>query len=174
MDYYIPNRKNKITEKQENNNSKTKQKYFEYEISADDKVKILKEYFENLKIKEIFKEIEESKENNNKILNLAQFKRFYKFIEEKNFDFFDKNKEVENFVQKQKDRKIAEKFYSFIENEFMSKESKLELKENEELRDNFCVKAKQRLEILEKYLLYIFGKKRLNKNKKNHTKTEVE
>lgn len=168
MDYYIPNRKDKIQknsslgkeDKEENieeiflgnNNEKT--------ISNLEKDKMLENLLKNEKFKEVINEIE-TKKDKKEILNLAQFKRFYKFIEDKNFDFFDRNEEVKKFIQKQKDRKVAEKFYNFIEDKFMSEVSRLELKENEELRNDFCIKAKQRLKIMEKYLLYIFGKKRI-------------
>lgn len=180
MDYYIPVRKDRKDKKsKEIENSKT----FVYEISNDEKEELLKNLLQNKKFQEMIKEIESGEENNKK-LNLSQFNRFYSFLKEKEFDFF--NKEMIDFIKKQKERNVANKFYDFVKTEFIKKV--LEIDDNEknedseiekkikkletESRNEMSEKAKQKLDIIEKYLLYTFGKKKIEKIK--YTKSEVE
>ena len=137
-----------------------------------EKEKTLKKFLENNKFKEIISDIETEEKG---MLNLAQFKRFYDFIKEKNFDFFDEGKKVIDFIEKQKERKIATKFYEFVREEFI--ENPLRIQEKK-LTDEFRIlespKNKQSFQVLKKYLLYIFGKKRMEKELDKVKKTEEE
>ena len=109
------------------------------------------------------------------MLNLAQFKRFYNFIKEKKFDLHDKEKKVKDFIEKQRERKIATKFYEFVKEEFIEKPLKTKEKElTDEFRKSESKKNKQNFQVLEKYLLYIFGKKRMEKELDKVKKTEEE
>ena len=137
-----------------------------------EKEKILKKFLENDKFKEIISDIETEEKG---MLNLTQFKRFYDFIKERRFDFFDEGKKVIDFIEKQRERKIATKFYEFVREEFI--ENPLRIQENK-LTDEFRIseskKNKQSFQVLEKYLLYIFGKKRMKEKLDKIEKTEVE
>ena len=109
---FIPERKNKIAKNESLEKNLSVEELFLKDIDEEfvdnlEKEKTLKKFLENNKFKEIISDIEtEEKE----MLNLAQFKRFYDFIKEKNFDFFDEGKKVIDFIEKQKERKIATKF----------------------------------------------------------------
>ena len=174
---FIPERKNKIAKKESLDKNLSVEELFLKDIDEEfvdnlEKEKTLKKFLENNKFKEIISDIEtEEKE----MLNLAQFKRFYDFIKEKNFDFFDEGKKVIDFIEKQKERKIATKFYEFVREEFI--ENPLRIQEKK-LTDEFRIlespKNKQSFQVLEKYLLYIFGKKRMKEKLDKIEKTEVE
>ena len=174
---FIPERKNKIAKNESLEKNLSVEELFLKDIDEEfvdnlEKEKTLKKFLENNKFKEIISDIEtEEKE----MLNLAQFKRFYDFIKEKNFDFFDEGKKVIDFIEKQKERKIATKFYEFVREEFI--ENPLRIQENK-LTDEFRIseskKNKQSFQVLEKYLLYIFGKKRMEKELDKVKKTEEE
>ena len=176
---FIPKRKEKIKKSgnlEENKNLSPEELFFKdidkEIIDNSEKERILRKFLENNKFKEIISDIEtEEKE----MLNLAQFKRFYDFIKEKKFDFFDEEKKVMDFIEKQKERKIAMKFYEFVREEFIEKPLKTKEKElTDEFRISESKKNKQNFQVLEKYLLYIFGKKRMEKELDKVKKTEVE
>ena len=176
---FIPKRKEKIKKSgnlEENKNLSPEELFFKdidkENIDNSEKERILRKFLENNKFKEIISDIEtEEKE----MLNLAQFKRFYDFIKEKKFDFFDEEKKVMDFIEKQKERKIAMKFYEFVREEFIEKPLKTKEKTSmDEFRISESKKNKQNFQVLEKYLLYIFGKKRMEKELDKVKKTEVE
>lgn len=175
---FIPKRKEKIKKSgnlEENKNLSPEELFLkdidEEIIDNSEKERILRKFLENNKFKEIISDIEtEEKE----MLNLTQFKRFYDFIKEKKFDFFDEKKAID-FIEKQRERKIATKFYEFIKEEFIEKPLKIREKEiTDEFRKSESKKNKQNFQVLEKYLLYIFGKKRMEKELDKVKKTEVE
>ena len=175
---FIPERKEKIKKSgnlEENKNLSPEELFLndidEEIIDNSEKERILRKFLENNKFKEIISDIEtEEKE----MLNLTQFKRFYDFIKEKKFDFFDEKKAID-FIEKQRERKIATKFYEFIKEEFIEKPLKIREKEiTDEFRKSESKKNKQNFQVLEKYLLYIFGKKRMEKELDKVKKTEVE
>ena len=173
---FIPERKNKIAKNESLEKNLSVEELFLKDIDEEfvdnlEKEKTLKKFLENDKFKEIISDIEtEEKE----MLNLTQFKRFYDFIKEKKFDFFDEKKAID-FIEKQRERKIATKFYEFIKEEFIEKPLKIREKEiTDEFRKSESKKNKQNFQVLEKYLLYIFGKKRMEKELDKVKKTEVE
>lgn len=176
---FIPERKEKIKKSgnlEENKNLSPEELFLkdidEEIIDNSEKERILRKFLENNKFKEIISDIEtEEKE----MLNLTQFKRFYDFIKEKKFDFFDEEKKIIDFIDKQRERKIATKFYEFIKEEFIEKPLKIREKEiTDEFRKSESKKNKQNFQVLEKYLLYIFGKKRMEKELDKVKKTEEE
>jgi len=174
---FIPERKNKIAKNESLEKNLSVEEFFLKDIDEEfvdnlEKEKTLKKFLENNKFKEIISDIETEEKG---MLNLAQFKRFYDFIKEKKFDFFDEGKKVIDFIEKQKERKIATKFYEFVREEFI--ENPLRIQEKK-LTDEFRIlespKNKQSFQVLEKYLLYIFGKKRMEKELDKVKKTEEE
>ena len=174
---FIPERKNKIEKNESIEKNLSVEELFLKDIDEEfvdnlEKEKTLKKFLENNKFKEIISDIETEEKG---MLNLAQFKRFYDFIKEKKFDFFDEGKKVIDFIEKQKERKIATKFYEFVREEFI--ENPLRIQEKK-LTDEFRIlespKNKQSFQVLEKYLLYIFGKKRMEKELDKVKKTEEE
>ena len=174
---FIPERKNKIAKNESLEKNLSVEELFLKDIDEEfvdnlEKEKTLKKFLENNKFKEIISDIETKEKE---MLNLAQFKRFYDFIKEKKFDFFDEGKKVIDFIEKQKERKIATKFYEFVREEFI--ENPLRIQEKK-LTDEFRIlespKNKQSFQVLEKYLLYIFGKKRMEKELDKVKKTEEE
>ena len=148
----IPERRVKKTEEQNSEN-------LQEERTKDERENILKDYLKNEEYKKIIEKVKNDEGTEKERLNLAQFKRFYSFVKDKNFDFFDKK--VKDFIKKQKERKIAIKFYEFIETKFIN-----EIKEDENKKDEKSLEAKQKLEIIEKYLLYVFGEERINEKLK--------
>ena len=175
---FIPKRKEKIKKSgnlEENKNLSPEELFLkdidEEIIDNSEKERILRKFLENNKFKEIISDIETEEKG---MLNLAQFKRFYDFIKEKKFDFFDEKKAID-FIEKQRERKIATKFYEFVREEFIEKPLKTKEKElTDEFRISESKKNKQNFQVLEKYLLYIFGKKRMEKELDKVKKTEVE
>ena len=176
---FIPERKNKIAKNESLEKNLSVEELFLKDIDEEfvdnlEKEKILKKFLENDKFKEIISDIEtEEKE----MLNLAQFKRFYDFIKERKFDFFDEGKKVIDFIEKQKERKIATKFYEFVIEEFIEEPLKIKEKDkklDEEFRKLESKKNKKSFQALEKYLLYIFGKKRMKEKLDKIEKMEVE
>ena len=174
---FIPERKNKIAKNESLEKNLSVEELFLKDIDEEfvdnlEKEKTLKKFLENDKFKEIISDIETEEKG---MLNLAQFKRFYDFIKERKFDFFDEGKKVIDFIDKQRERKIAMKFYEFVREEFI--ENPLRIQENK-LTDEFRIseskKNKQNFQVLEKYLLYIFGKKRIKEKLDKIEKTEVE
>ena len=176
---FIPKRKEKIKNSSnlEENKNLNLEALFLKDIDEEiidnlEKEKILTKFLENNKFKEIISDIETEEKG---MLNLTQFKRFYDFIKERRFDFFDEGKKVIDFIEKQRERKIATKFYEFVREEFI--ENPLRIQENK-LTDEFRIseskKNKQSFQVLEKYLLYIFGKKRMKEKLDKIEKTEVE
>ena len=176
---FIPKRKEKIKNSGnlEENKHLSLEELFLKDIDEEiidnlEKERILTKFLENNKFKEIISEIEKEEKG---MLNLAQFKRFYDFIKERRFDFFDEGKKVIDFIEKQRERKIATKFYEFVREEFI--ENPLRIQENK-LTDEFRIsesqKNKQSFQVLEKYLLYVFGKKRMKEKLDKIEKTEVE
>ena len=176
---FIPQRKEKIKNSgnlEENKNLSIEDLFLkdidEKIIDNSEKERILTKFLENNKFKEIISEIEKEEKG---MLNLAQFKRFYDFIKERKFDFFDEGKKVIDFIDKQRERKIAMKFYEFVREEFIEKPLKTKEKElTDEFRISESKKNKQSFQVLEKYLLYIFGKKRMKEKLDKIEKTEVE
>lgn len=176
---FIPKRKEKIKNSGnlEENKHLSLEELFLKDIDEEiidnlEKERILTKFLENNKFKEIISDIEKEKKE---ILNLAQFKRFYNFIKERKFDFFDEGKKVIDFIDKQRERKIAMKFYEFVREEFIEKPLKTKEKElTDEFRISESKKNKQSFQVLEKYLLYIFGKKRMKEKLDKIKKTEVE
>ena len=155
--------------------------------------KILSDYEKNANFKNIFDEIEKNNEDMKKVLNLAQFNRFYNFVKENDYDFFDAEDKLKKFIEKQLERKYAVKFYIFIWNEFCCQISKGKLKNemkiekkrigefevenlvadnvksiklDEILKKEIKEETKIRLKIIERYLLYILGKERIDKKMK--------
>jgi hypothetical protein len=176
---FIPQRKekNKNSGNLEENKNLSTEALFLKDIDEEiidnlEKERILTKFLENNKFKEIISDIETEEKG---MLNLTQFKRFYDFIKERRFDFFDEEKKLIDFIDKQRERKIAMKFYEFVREEFI--ENPLKTKEKE-LTDEFRIseskKNKQSFQVLEKYLLYIFGKKRMKEKLDKIEKTEVE
>ena len=174
---FIPERKNKIEKSESLEKNLSVEELFLKDIDEEfvdnlEKEKILKKFLENDKFKEIISDIETEEKG---MLNLAQFKRFYNFIKEKKFDLHDKEKKVKDFIEKQRERKIATKFYEFVKEEFIEKPLKTKEKElTDEFRKSESKKNKQNFQVLEKYLLYIFGKKRMEKELDKVKKTEEE
>ena len=176
---FIPKRKEKIKNSGnlEENKHLSLEELFLKDIDEEiidnlEKERILTKFLENNKFKEIISEIEKEEKG---MLNLAQFKRFYDFIKERKFDFFDEGKKVIDFIDKQRERKIAMKFYEFVREEFIEKPLKTKEKElTDEFRKSESKKNKQNFQVLEKYLLYIFGKKRIEKELDKVKKTEEE
>jgi hypothetical protein len=174
---FIPERKNKIAKNESLEKNLSVEELFLKDIDEEfvdnlEKEKILKKFLENDKFKEIISDIETEEKG---MLNLAQFKRFYDFIKERKFDFFDEGKKVIDFIDKQRERKIAMKFYEFVREEFIEKPLKTKEKElTDEFRISESKKNKQSFQVLEKYLLYIFGKKRMKEKLDKIEKTEVE
>ena len=176
---FIPQRKEKIKNSgnlEENKNLSIEDLFLkdidEKIIDNSEKERILRKFLENNKFKEIISDIEKEKKE---ILNLAQFKRFYNFIKERKFDFFNDEKKIIDFIEKQRERKIATKFYEFIKEEFIEKPLKTREKEiTDEFRKSESKKNKQNFQVLERYLLYIFGKKRMEKELDKVKKTEEE
>ena len=176
---FIPQRKekNKNSGNLEENKNLSTEDLFLKDIDEEiidnlEKERILTKFLENNKFKEIISDIETEEKG---MLNLTQFKRFYDFIKERRFDFFDEEKKLIDFIDKQRERKIAMKFYEFVREEFI--ENPLRIQENK-LTDEFRIseskKNKQSFQVLEKYLLYIFGKKRMKEKLDKIEKTEVE
>ncbi|BBM45115.1 hypothetical protein [Leptotrichia trevisanii] len=155
--------------------------------------KILSDYEKNANFKKIFDEIEKNKEDKKKVLNLAQFNRFFNFVKENDYDFFDAEDKLKKFIEKQLERKYAVKFYIFIWNEFccqiskgkLKNEMKIEkkkigefevenlvvdnvksIKSDEILKKEIKEETEVRLKIIEGYLLYILGKKRIDEKMK--------
>ena len=174
---FIPERKNKIAKKESLEKNLSVEELFLKDIDEEfvdnlEKEKTLKKFLENNKFKEIISDIETEEKG---MLNLAQFKRFYDFIKEKKFDFFDEGKKVIDFIEKQKERKIATKFYEFVREEFIENPLRIQEKKlTAEFRILESQKNKQSFQVLEKYLLYIFGKKRMEKELDKVKKTEEE
>ena len=176
---FIPERKNKIEKSESLEKNLSVEELFLKDIDEEfvdnlKKEKTLKKFLENDKFKEIISDIETEEKG---MLNLAQFKRFYDFIKEKKFDLHDKEKKVIDFIDKQRERKIATKFYEFVKEEFIEKPLKTKEKDkksDEEIRKSESQKNKQSFQVLEKYLLYIFGKKRMKEKLDKVKKTEVE
>ena len=176
---FIPKRKEKIKNSGnlEENKHLSLEELFLKDIDEEiidnlEKERILTKFLENNKFKEIISEIEKEEKG---MLNLAHFKRFYDFIKERKFDFFDEGKKVIDFIDKQRERKIAMKFYEFVREEFIEKPLKTKEKElTDEFRISESKKNKQSFQVLEKYLLYIFGKKRMKEKLDKIEKTEVE
>ena len=174
---FIPERKNKIAKNESLEKNLSVEELFLKDIDEEfvdnlEKEKTLKKFLENNKFKEIISDIETEEKG---MLNLAQFKRFYDFIKEQKFDFFDEEKKLIDFIEKQRERKIATKFYEFVREEFI--ENPLRIQEKK-LTDEFRIlesqKNKQSFQVLEKYLLYIFGKKRMKEKLDKIEKMEVE
>ena len=176
---FIPERKNKIAKNESLEKNLSVEELFLKDIDEEfvdnlEKEKTLKKFLENDKFKEIISDIETEEKG---MLNLAQFKRFYDFIKEKKFDFFDEEKKIIDFIDKQKERKIATKFYEFVIEEFIEEPLKIKEKDkklDEEFRKLESKKNKKSFQALEKYLLYIFGKKRIKEKLDKIEKTEVE
>ena len=176
---FIPERKNKIAKNESLEKNLSVEELFLKDIDEEfvdnlEKEKTLKKFLENDKFKEIISDIETEEKG---MLNLAQFKRFYYFIKEKKFDFFDEEKKIIDFIDKQKERKIATKFYEFVIEEFIEEPLKIKEKDkklDEEFRKLESKKNKKSFQALEKYLLYIFGKKRMKEKLDKIEKMEVE
>lgn len=178
---FIPQRKekNKNSGNLEENKNLSTEDLFLKDIDEEiidnlEKERILTKFLENNKFKEIISEIEKEEKG---MLNLTQFKRFYDFIKERKFDFFDEEKKLIDFIDKQRERKIAMKFYEFIKEEFIEKPLKTaekDKKSDDKFRKSESQKNKQSFQVLEKYLLYIFGKKRMKEKLDKVKKTEVE
>ena len=93
---FIPQRKEKIKKSSnlEEDRNINLEELFLKDINEEiidnlEKERILRKFLENNKFKEIISDIEKEKKE---ILNLAQFKRFYNFIKERKFDFFNEEK----------------------------------------------------------------------------------
>ena len=176
---FIPERKNKIAKNESLEKNLSVEELFLKDIDEEfvdnlEKEKTLKKFLENDKFKEIISDIETEEKG---MLNLAQFKRFYDFIKEKKFDLFDEEKKIIDFIDKQKERKIATKFYEFVTEEFVEEPLKIKEKDkklDEEFRKLESKKNKKSFQTLEKYLLYIFGKKRMKEKLDKIEKMEVE
>ena len=174
---FIPERKNKIEKSESLEKNLSVEELFLKDIDEEfvdnlEKEKTLKKFLENDKFKEIISDIETEEKG---MLNLAQFKRFYDFIKERKFDFFDEGKKVIDFIDKQRERKIATKFYEFVREEFIENPLRIQEKKlTDEFRISESKKNKQSFQVLEKYLLYIFGKKRMKEKLDKIEKTEVE
>lgn len=176
---FIPERKNKIAKNESLEKNLSVEELFLKDIDEEfvdnlEKEKTLKKFLENNKFKEIISDIKTEEKG---MLNLAQFKRFYDFIKEKKFDFFDEEKKIIDFIDKQKERKIATKFYEFVIEEFIEEPLKIKEKDkklDEEFRKLESKKNKKSFQALEKYLLYIFGKKRMKEKLDKIEKMEVE
>ena len=128
---FVPIRKRKEKEdikgkRKEESEEQLKEQLRIYEKELREK--ILSDYEKNANFKKIFDEIEKNKEDKKKVLNLAQFNRFYNFVKENDYDFFDAEDKLKKFIEKQLERNYAVKFYIFIWNEFCCQISKCKLK----------------------------------------------
>ena len=158
---FIPERKNKIEKSESLEKNLSVEELFLKDIDEEfvdnlEKEKILKKFLENDKFKEIISDIETEEKG---MLNLAQFKRFYDFIKERKFDFFDEEKKLIDFIDKQKERKIAMKFYEFIKEEFLEKPLKTREKDEksyEEFRKSEFQKNKESFQVS---VIYFWKKK---------------
>jgi len=126
---FVPKRNKKLKEnierkKEFKEKSEELPKIYEKELRK----KILFDYETNSDFKNIFDEIKKEKKEDKKILNLAQFKRFYDFAKKNDYDFFDEEDKVKKFIEKQLERKYAVKFYTFVWNEFYYQIPKNKLK----------------------------------------------
>ena len=187
---FVPKRNKKLKEnierkKEFKEKSEKLPKIYEKELRK----KILLDYETNSDFKNIFDEIKKEKKEDKKILNLAQFKRFYDFAKKNDYDFFDEEDKVKKFIEKQLERKYAVKFYTFVWNEFYYQIPKNKLKNkiriekkkigefevenlatdnirsikaNETLKNEIKEEIRKKLKIIERYLLYILGKKRIS------------
>ena len=194
---FVPIRKRKEKEdikgkRKEESEEQLKEQLRIYEKELREK--ILSDYEKNANFKKIFDEIEKNKEDKKKVLNLAQFNRFYNFVKENDYDFFDAEDKLKKFIEKQLERNYAVKFYIFIWNEFccqiskgkLKNEMKIEkkkigefevenlvadnvksIKSDEILKKEIKEETEVRLKIIEGYLLYILGKKRIDEKLKN-------
>lgn len=193
---FVPIRKRKEKEdikgRKEESEEQLKEQLRIYEKELREK--ILSDYEKNANFKKIFDEIEKNKEDKKKVLNLAQFNRFYNFVKENDYGFFDAEDKLKKFIEKQLERKYAVKFYIFIWNEFccqiskgkLKNEMKIEkkkigefevenlvvdnvksIKSDEILKKEIKEETEVRLKIIEGYLLYILGKKRIDEKMKN-------
>ena len=193
---FVPIRKRKEKEdikgkRKEESEEQLKEQLRIYEKELREK--ILSDYEKNANFKKIFDEIEKNKEDKKKVLNLAQFNRFYNFVKENDYDFFDAEDKLKKFIEKQLERNYAVKFYIFIWNEFccqiskgkLKNEMKIEkkkigefevenlvadnvksIKSDEILKKEIKEETEVRLKIIEGYLLYILGKKRIDEKMK--------
>ena len=193
---FVPIRKRKEKEdikgkRKEESEEQLKEQLRIYEKELREK--ILSDYEKNANFKKIFDEIEKNKEDKKKVLNLAQFNRFYNFVKENDYDFFDAEDKLKKFIEKQLERKYAVKFYIFIWNEFccqiskgkLKNEMKIEKKKigefevenlvadnvksiklDEILKKEIKEETEVRLKIIEGYLLYILGKERIDEKMK--------
>lgn len=200
MDSFVPTRNKKMKEEnQRKRKNECQEEQSKEQIKVFDKElreKMLIEYEKNDEFKQIFEEIKKDNDKKKEILNLAQFNRFYSFVKEKEYDFFDKENKLKKFIEKQLDRKYASKFYIFIWKEFCyqipkSKLYKLEnniklerkkigefqledlpedniksIKENEILKNEIKEETEVKLKIIEGYLLYTLGRKRIKEKVK--------
>lgn len=194
---FVPIRKRKEKEdikgkRKEESEEQLKEQLRIYEKELREK--ILSDYEKNANFKKIFDEIEKNKEDKKKVLNLAQFNRFYNFVKENDYDFFDAEDKLKKFIEKQLEREYAVKFYIFTWNEFccqiskgkLKNEMKIEkkkigefevenlvadnvksIKSDEILKKEIKEETEVRLKIIEGYLLYILGKKRIDEKMKN-------
>ena len=193
---FVPIRKRKEKEdikgkRKEESEEQLKEQLRIYEKELREK--ILSDYEKNANFKNIFDEIEKNNEDKKKVLNLAQFNRFYNFVKENDYDFFDAEDKLKKFIEKQLERNYAVKFYIFIWNEFccqiskgkLKNEMKIEkkkigefevenlvadtvksIKSDEILKKEIKEETEVRLKIIEGYLLYILGKKRIDEKMK--------
>ncbi|WP_455045861.1 hypothetical protein [Leptotrichia trevisanii] len=193
---FVPIRKRKEKEdikgkRKEESEEQLKEQLRIYEKELREK--ILSDYEKNANFKKIFDEIEKNKEDKKKVLNLAQFNRFYNFVKENDYDFFDAEDKLKKFIEKQLERNYAVKFYIFIWNEFccqiskgkLKNEMKIEkkkigefevenlvadnvksIKSDEILKKEIKEETEVRLKIIEGYLLYILGKERIDEKMK--------
>ena len=187
---FVPKRNKKLKEnierkKEFKEKSEELPKIYEKEIRK----KILLDYETNSDFKNIFDEIKIEKKEDKKILNLAQFKRFYDFAKKNDYDFFDEEDKVKKFIEKQLERKYAVKFYTFVWNEFyyqipknklknkiriekkkigefevenLAIDSIRSIKANGTLKNEIKEEIRIKLKIFERYLLYILGTKRIS------------
>ena len=187
---FVPKRNKKLKEnierkKEFKEKSEELPKIYEKELRK----KILFDYETNSDFKNIFDEIKKEKKEDKKILNLAQFKRFYDFAKKNDYDFFDEEDKVKKFIEKQLERKYAVKFYTFVWNEFyyqipknklknkiriekkkiggfevenLTIDSIRSIKANGTLKNEIKEEIRIKLKIFERYLLYILGTKRIS------------
>lgn len=185
----IPERRVKKTEEQNSEN-------LQEERTKDERENILKDYLKNEEYKKIIEKVKNDEGTEKERLNLAQFKRFYNLVKENKFDFFDEKEEIKKFIKKQIEREQTKDFYIFIWNEFcyfrpkkiVTKKNELKIKaeeinekglknldentikkiqENKSLKKEIAKEIEMRIEIIEKYFLYILGEKRIKEKLEN-------
>lgn len=110
------------------------------------------------KIKKRIDEINNNAKKDKEKIKLAQFTRFYKFVEKENFEIKG-NKKVEEFIERQVNREISKEFYLYIKKELLETDKGHSKEYNKTVMDT-----------IEQYLKYQFGEERIEDKLKENNK----